>query len=121
MSPPPPSFGSCETPPLYHHHHHSDPPLVELPLMPLSSFSIIIGDPWSFRYDPLSIAIDHDGTEMPSSFHPCLSVSYVQFSIRGAVGAYFVHLDIDCLRTSTASIYSIDGIYSTGGIYSTSS
>ncbi|EHA8586895.1 hypothetical protein COCNU_scaffold001126G000050 [Cocos nucifera] len=60
----------------------------------------------------------YDGTEMPSSFHPCPSVGYVQFSIRGAVGAYSIHLSIGCSGTSTASIYSTDNIYSTSGIYS---
>ncbi|KAG1331704.1 hypothetical protein COCNU_02G016720 [Cocos nucifera] len=38
--------------------------------------------------------IDHDGTEMPSSFHPCPSAGYARFSIRGAVEAYSVHLGI---------------------------
>ena len=34
----------------------------------------------------------HDGTETSSSFHPCPSMGYAQFSIRGAVGAYSIHL-----------------------------
>ncbi|EHA8589596.1 hypothetical protein COCNU_scaffold011230G000010 [Cocos nucifera] len=55
----------------------------------------------------------HDGTEMPSSFHPYPSTGYAQFGIRGAVKAYSIHLSIDYLGTSTIGIYSIDGIYST--------
>ncbi|EHA8588535.1 hypothetical protein COCNU_scaffold005698G000010 [Cocos nucifera] len=49
---------------------------------------------------------DHNGTEMPSSFHPCPSMGYAQFNIRGAVGAYSIHFDIGCLGTSTIDIYS---------------
>ncbi|EHA8588558.1 hypothetical protein COCNU_scaffold005780G000010 [Cocos nucifera] len=45
-------------------------------------------------------------------------MGYAQFSIRGAVGAYSIHLDIDCLGTSIACIYSTSDIYSTDGIYS---
>ncbi|KAG1362184.1 hypothetical protein COCNU_10G004030 [Cocos nucifera] len=60
----------------------------------------------------------HDGTEMPSNFHPCPSVGYAQFSIRGAVEAYSIPFGIGCSGTSTASICSIDGIYSIGSIYS---
>ncbi|KAG1338580.1 hypothetical protein COCNU_04G008860 [Cocos nucifera] len=67
----------------------------------------------------LATIVDHDGIEMPSSFHPCPLASYVQFSIRRAVKAYSIHLDIGYSGTSTVGIYSIDGIYSTNGIYST--
>ncbi|KAG1333922.1 hypothetical protein COCNU_03G000410 [Cocos nucifera] len=66
----------------------------------------------------LTIVVGHDSTEISSSFHTCPSTGYVQFSIRGAVGAYSVHLGISCSGTSTIGIYSTDGIYSTGGIYS---
>ncbi|EHA8587086.1 hypothetical protein COCNU_scaffold001404G000010 [Cocos nucifera] len=55
----------------------------------------------------LTATIGQDGTKMPSSFHPCPSVGYVQFSIQGAIGAYSIHLDIDCSGTSTVGIYSI--------------
>ncbi|EHA8590072.1 hypothetical protein COCNU_scaffold014671G000010 [Cocos nucifera] len=92
-----------------------------LPLVPSSSSSIIADDPRSFWCDPLSIAIGHDGTKMPSSFHPYPSADYVQFSIRGAVGAYSIHFGIGCSEIFTASIYSIDDIYSIDGIYSTNS
>ncbi|KAG1354922.1 hypothetical protein COCNU_07G010340 [Cocos nucifera] len=63
--------------------------------------------------------VDHDGTEMPSSFHPYPSTGYVQFSIQGAIGAYSVYLDIDCSGTSTIGIYSTDDIYSTDNRTST--
>ncbi|KAG1331001.1 hypothetical protein COCNU_02G009690 [Cocos nucifera] len=58
--------------------------------------------------------IGHDGTKTPSSFHPCPSMGYTQFSIQGAIRAYSIHLDIGCSRTSTGGIYFTDGIYSTG-------
>ncbi|KAG1330985.1 hypothetical protein COCNU_02G009530 [Cocos nucifera] len=58
----------------------------------------------------LATITSHDGTEMPSSFHPYLSIGYVQFRIRRAVGAYSIHLDIDCSGIFTIGIYSIDGI-----------
>ncbi|EHA8586784.1 hypothetical protein COCNU_scaffold000934G000030 [Cocos nucifera] len=61
----------------------------------------------------LATMTGHDGIETPSSFHPCLSVGYVQFSNRGAVRAYSIHLSIDCSEIFTVGIYSIDGIYST--------
>ncbi|EHA8590433.1 putative ovule protein [Cocos nucifera] len=54
-------------------------------------------------------AVGHDGTKMPSSFHPYPSMDYMQFSIRGIVGAYSIHLSIDCSGTSTVGIYSTDG------------
>ncbi|EHA8591459.1 hypothetical protein COCNU_scaffold057056G000010 [Cocos nucifera] len=60
----------------------------------------------------LTTIVGHDGIEMPSSFPPYPSMGYVQFSIRGAIRAYSIHLGIDCSGTSTI------GIYSTGGIYS---
>ncbi|EHA8586547.1 hypothetical protein COCNU_scaffold000518G000010 [Cocos nucifera] len=56
--------------------------------------------------------VNHDGTEMPSSFHPCLSMAYVQFRIRRAVGEYSIHLGISCSGTFTTDIYSTSGIYS---------
>ncbi|KAG1327647.1 hypothetical protein COCNU_01G015810 [Cocos nucifera] len=67
----------------------------------------------------LAAIFGHDGTKMPSRFHPCLSVGYGQFSIRGAVGAYSVHLSIDCLGIFTIGIYSISGNYSTDNYVST--
>ncbi|KAG1355233.1 hypothetical protein COCNU_07G013450 [Cocos nucifera] len=62
----------------------------------------------------LTVIVDHDGTKTPSSFYPCPSVGYAQFSIREAVGAYFIHLNIGYLGTTTIGIYSISDIYSTG-------
>ncbi|EHA8588601.1 hypothetical protein COCNU_scaffold005938G000010 [Cocos nucifera] len=56
----------------------------------------------------LAIIVGYDDIEMPSSFHPYLSMGYMQFSIRGAIGAYSIHLSIDCSRTFTIGIYSID-------------
>ena len=62
----------------------------------------------------------HEGTEMPSSFHLCFSVGYAQFSIRGAIGAYSIHLGINCLEISTAgitlSMTSIPSVASTSSI-----
>ncbi|KAG1331570.1 hypothetical protein COCNU_02G015380 [Cocos nucifera] len=45
--------------------------------------------------------VDHDGTEMPSSFHPYLSTGYAEFSIKEAVRAYSIDLHIDYSGTST--------------------
>ncbi|KAG1354882.1 hypothetical protein COCNU_07G009940 [Cocos nucifera] len=56
----------------------------------------------------LAVVVDHDGTEMPSSFHPCPSIGYAQFNIRGVVRAYSIHLGIDCSEISTDGIYSTD-------------
>ncbi|KAG1330994.1 hypothetical protein COCNU_02G009630 [Cocos nucifera] len=67
----------------------------------------------------LTAIVGHDGTEMPSSFHPYPSMGYVQFSIQGAIGAYSIHLGISCSGTSTVGIYSTDNMYSIDGIYST--
>ncbi|EHA8587581.1 hypothetical protein COCNU_scaffold002650G000010 [Cocos nucifera] len=55
---------------------------------------------------------DRETVMMAPKCHPCPSVGYVQFSIRGAIGVYFIHLDIDCSGTFSTDIYSIDGIYS---------
>ncbi|KAG1359653.1 putative Serine/threonine-protein phosphatase PP1 [Cocos nucifera] len=57
----------------------------------------------------LVVVVDYDGTEMPSSFHSYLSVGYAQFSIRGAVRAYSVHLGIGYSGTFIVGIYSTDG------------
>ena len=59
----------------------------------------------------------HGGIEMLSCFYPYPSMGYAQFSIRGAVGAYSIHLGIGYLGTSTVGIYSTDNIYSTDSIY----
>ncbi|KAG1327375.1 hypothetical protein COCNU_01G013090 [Cocos nucifera] len=60
----------------------------------------------------------HDGIKTSSSFHPCPSMDYAQFSIQGAVGVYSIYLGIDCSGTSIDGIYSTNSIYSTDGIYS---
>ncbi|EHA8588723.1 hypothetical protein COCNU_scaffold006487G000010 [Cocos nucifera] len=61
--------------------------------------------------------VGHDGTEMPSSFHPCPLVGNAQFNIRGAVRAYSIYLDIDYLGTSTTDIYSTDSASSSQIFY----
>ncbi|EHA8588170.1 hypothetical protein COCNU_scaffold004286G000010 [Cocos nucifera] len=65
----------------------------------------------------LTAIANHDGTETPSSFHPCPSMDYAQFSIRGVVEVYSIHLNIDCSGTFIDGIYSTDGALSSQIFY----